>query len=337
MNRPSRARVSGSMASRSRPLYRTVPSLTSQSGCPASTRASVLLPEPLGPMMACTSPRSIERSMPRRISRPPQRTCRRSTQRSGSANTALQRDAQQFLRLDGEFHRQLPEDLPAEPAHNQVDRLVCGQPALAAVEELVVANLRRRRLVLDASGRVPDLEIREGVRAAPVAEEQRVALRVVARPDRALRNPYEPAIGVLAVPGRNALRHDRALRAPAQMDHLRAGVRLLPVAGRGHRVELAGRAVPLQDAAWILPGDGRPGLDLGPGDLRVHAQALAALGHEVVDAAPAFPVAGIPVLDRRVLDRGVVERDQLDDRRVQLVQIADRRRAALEIAHRRAP
>ena len=32
------------------------PPVTSYSGWPASTRASVLLPEPFGPMMACTSP-----------------------------------------------------------------------------------------------------------------------------------------------------------------------------------------------------------------------------------------------------------------------------------------
>ena len=35
---------------------------------PAITCASVLLPEPFGPMMACTSPALIVRSMPFRIS-----------------------------------------------------------------------------------------------------------------------------------------------------------------------------------------------------------------------------------------------------------------------------
>ena len=65
-------------------------------------------------------------------------------------------------------------------------------------------------------------------------------------------------------------------------------------------------------------------------------QRLAALGHEVVDAALAVLVAGVPVLNRRVLDRRVVERDELDDRRVQLVLVAHRRRAAFEVAHVRA-
>ena len=83
--------------------------------------------------------------------------------------------------------------------------------------------------------------------------------------------------------------------------------------------------------ARILPGDRRAGLDLRPRDLRPVAAAVAALGDEVVDAALAVGVARIPVLDGRVLDLGVVERDQLDHRGVELVLVAHRRGAALEI------
>ena len=117
-----------------------------------------------------------------------------------------------------------------------------------------------------------------------------------------------------------------------EVDHLGAGVRLLHVVRRRDRVELADRVVALQDAARILPGDGRAGFHLRPRDLRVDADAVAALGHEVVDAALAVLVARVPVLNRRVLDRGVVERHQLDDRGMQLVLVAHRRRAALEVA-----
>ena len=117
-----------------------------------------------------------------------------------------------------------------------------------------------------------------------------------------------------------------------EVDHLRPGVGLLPVVGRRNGVELADRVVALKDAARILPRDGRAGLHLRPRDLRVHAQALATLGDEVVDAALAVLVAGIPVLHRRVLDGRVVERDELDDRRVQLVLVAHRRRAPFEVA-----
>src|SRR5713101_9156784 len=91
-----------------------------------------------------------------------------------------------------------------------------------------------------------------------------------------------------------------------------------------------------QDAARVLPRDGGPGLDLRPGDLRVHTSRFAALGDKIEDAALAFLVAWVPVLDRRVLDRRVVERDELPDGGVQLVLVPHRRRAALEIAHVRA-
>ncbi len=70
--------------------------------------------------------------------------------------------------------------------------------------------------------------------------------------------------------------------------------------------------------------------------LRVAAFAQAALGDEIVNAALAVLVAGIPVLHRGVFDFRVVERDEFHDRRVQLVFIAHRRGAAFEIAHLRA-
>ncbi len=72
---------------------------------------------------------------------------------------------------------------------------------------------------------------------------------------------------------------------------------------------------------------------LRPGDARVLAAALATLGDEVVDAADAVRIAGIPVLHGRVLDVRIVERNQLHDCSVKLILVAHRRRAALEIAH----
>src|SRR5207249_11305849 len=89
--------------------------------------------------------------------------------------------------------------------------------------------------------------------------------------------------------------------------------------------------------ARVLPGDGRAGFDLRPGNLRVPAATGAALGDEVVDAALALLVAGVPVLHGRVLDlRTLAERDQLDDGGVQLVLIADRGGAAFQVADVRA-
>ena len=131
--------------------------------------------------------------------------------------------------------------------------------------------------------------------------------------------------------GGNALGDDGAAGVLADVDHLGAGVGLLPVAGQGHRVKLAHRVFAAQHAAWILPSDGRTGLDLGPGDLGVAALAQAALGHEVVDTALALGIARIPVLHRGVFDGGVVQRHQFHHRRMQLVFVALRRGTAFQV------
>ena len=89
----------------------------------------------------------------------------------------------------------------------------------------------------------------------------------------------------------------------------------------------------MQNAARVLPGDGGSGLHLGPGDLRVPARALAPLGHEVVDAALAVLVAGVPVLHRGVLDLGVIEGNQLHHRGVELILVAHGRGASLQITY----
>src|SRR5690606_7899514 len=205
--------------------------------------------------------------------------------------------------------------------------------AAAAIEQLVVADLGGGGLVLDGGAGVLHLHVGEGVGAAALADQQAVALGVVAGALGAALDLHQAAVGVLAAAGADALADDLALGAGAQVDHLGAGVGLLAVVGQGHRIELADRVVAAQHAAGVLPGDGRTGLHLGPADLAAPAAALAALGDEVVDAANAVLVARVPVLHRRVLDLGVVQRHQLDHRRVQLVLVALRRRAALEVGH----
>src|SRR5215467_13038286 len=152
-------------------------------------------------MIACTSPASIERSMPRRISRPAAPACRFLTCSISSPHTAFERHAQQLLRFNGKLHRQLTEHFLAEAADDQVDGVFGREPALTAVEDLVLADFRRRRLVLDTRGAVLDVEIRERVSAALITDQQRVALRVVARPARVLGDLHETAIRVLTVAG----------------------------------------------------------------------------------------------------------------------------------------
>ena len=174
------------------------------------------------------------------------------------------------------------------------------------------------------------------MRATVVTDQQRVAIGEVARARRLAMGADLPAIGVVRAARRNALRNDPARRVLAEMDHLGAGIHLLAAVRDGDRVELAARFIAAQDAGRILPGDGGARLDLRPRNLRTVAAAVAALGHEIVDAALALGIAGEPVLHRRIFDLGVLVRDQLDDGGVQLVLVALRGRAALKIGHIRA-
>src|SRR3954447_4188369 len=66
------------------PRQLIVPSVTSNAGLPMIALASVDLPEPLGPMSACTSPRSTVRSRPRRICLSPAATWRLRISSSGT-------------------------------------------------------------------------------------------------------------------------------------------------------------------------------------------------------------------------------------------------------------
>src|SRR5580704_18807299 len=127
-------------------------------------------------MIACTSPALTERSIPRRISRPSvSRACRslissittlfrqiyprdRSTSgllflqgkyRTPSTDAALEAHGEELLRFDRKFHRQLFQDFLAEAVDDQRHRILGAQAALTAIEQLVLADLRGRRFVLD--------------------------------------------------------------------------------------------------------------------------------------------------------------------------------------------
>ena len=170
------------------------------------------------------------------------------------------------------------------------------------------------------------------MRPACGADQQRVALRIVARPLRAARHLDQPAVGVLAPASRNTLRDDPAAGVAADMDHFSTGVGLLEMVGHRHRIELPHRIVAQQHAAGIFPRDRRAGLDLRPRQAGVLA-AQSALGDEVVDAAAPLLVARIPVLDGRVFHLGVALDDDLHHGGVQLVLVAPRGGTPFQIPH----
>src|SRR5690606_21714763 len=205
-----------------------------------------------------------------------------------------------------------------------------GAP-LAARVELVVADLGGGGLVLHHRRRVAALDVGKGVGGTAVADQQGVALGVVAGALGAGVDGHPAAVGVGAVAGGDTLGNDGGAGVLAQVQHFGAGIRLLEVIGEGHRIELADAVVAPQDAAGVFPGDCRAGFHLGPGNVGIGV-GDAALGDEVVDAPFALGIAGIPVLHRGVLDLGVVEGDQLHHRGVELVLVPHGCGAALQIA-----
>ena len=143
------------------------------------------------------------------------------------------------------------------------------------------------------------------------------------------RDGDQSTVAVLATTGGDTLGDDGAAGVASEMDHLRAGVRLLVVVGHSDRVKFSHRVVTPQDAAGILPRDSRSCLNLCPRYLATIATAQSALGNEVVDTASPVLVAWVPVLDCRVLDLSVGLSDDLDDRSVKLVLVTHRSRATL--------
>src|SRR6478752_4409385 len=159
------------------------------------TWLSVDLPEPLGPMIACTSPGFTVSDSPWRISRSSTRTCRfltssnavifflcfprpeqrrrrvskdvaeifplilrdgrfaRPPQDEALSNRTFEADRDQLLRLDRELHRQLLQNVLDEPVDDEADGFFLRKPALDAVEQHVLGNLRRGRLVLEGGRR----------------------------------------------------------------------------------------------------------------------------------------------------------------------------------------
>src|SRR3546814_20218519 len=85
------------------------------------------------------------------------------------------------------------------------------------------ADLRGRRFVLDDRTRVAAFGIRKGMRATAIADQQAVALCVVACAFRSLADTNEAAISLWAMTGGDALGANRRLRVAAEMNHLGAG------------------------------------------------------------------------------------------------------------------
>ena len=115
------------------------------------------------------------------------------------------------------------------------------------------------------------------------------------------------------------------------MNHLGASIGLLIIVGDGDGIKFAHTVIAIQHAAGVFPRNRRACFHLRPADFGSRALAQGPLGHEVINAAPAFGIAGIPVLHRGIFNLGIIERDELHNGGVELIFIAHWRGAAFEI------
>ena len=84
----------------------------------------------------------------------------------GSSDGPFERNAQQFLRLNREFHRQLLQHLLGKTVDDQCDGFFGVQATGLGVEHLIIANLAGRCLMFDLRAWVAHFDIGHGVGTA---------------------------------------------------------------------------------------------------------------------------------------------------------------------------
>src|ERR1035441_8809183 len=94
----------------------------------------------------------------------------------GLSYTSFETNSEVLLCFHGELHGEFAEYFFAEPMHDHRHGIFARDAALPAVENLVLADLRRGRFVLHLRRRVAHFEIGERVCAALIAEQQGMAL-----------------------------------------------------------------------------------------------------------------------------------------------------------------
>src|SRR5436190_8934992 len=136
--------------------------------------STVPIPNP-SPSALCRGPRRQpprgQQAEPWILGTRPRMTDERVKQRRrpSSSHAPLETDRQQLLRLDGELHGQVLEDVADEAVDQWRHRFFLRKPPLHDVEELVSGKARRRRLVLERGRAVASLDVGYGLGGAVLA------------------------------------------------------------------------------------------------------------------------------------------------------------------------
>ena len=170
-----------------------------------------------------------------------------------------------------------------------------------------------------------DVDVRVGVGAADLVDQQRVALDRAGGPVGAVVHLEQAAVRRASATTGDRLAQDGARRVRRAVHHLGAGVLVLALAGEGDGQRLATGVLAHEVDGRVLHRDLGADVAVDP----LHRGALftgGAFGDEVVDVVR-------PVLDGRVPHAGVLLDDDLHDRGVQRVAGVDRRGAALDVVN----
>lgn len=97
-----------------------------------------------------------------------------------------------------------------------------------------------------------DIHVGKRMRTALIAQQQGVALAIVAGIVRFLGNAHQTAVRVLAPSGGDTLADDSAAGILSEMNHLRTGICLLVIIGYRHAVKLCRRVIARKDAGRIF-------------------------------------------------------------------------------------
>ncbi len=165
-----------------------------------------------------------------------------------------------------------------------------------------------------------------------VAQQQTVALGVIAGIGSFRSNFYQPTVTVLAFTGRYTFGNNNAAGVFAQMNHFGSRIGLLMIVGNGNRVKFSHRIIPRQNTGRVLPGYGRARFNLSPGNLSRFTLTQTTLSNKVINTTLALFIARIPVLYSRIFDFCPVVDDNLYYSHMQLVFVAYRSRTAFQVA-----
>src|SRR5438270_375678 len=121
------------------------------------------------------------------------------------------------------FPRYVMEPFLAEAIHDHRNRVFSREPALPAIEDLVLANFRGGGLMLHYRATVAHVDIGKGVSHALVPDQHRVALGVIPGSIRPFHDLDQSPIGVLPPPGRDTLRDNGAPGVFSDVNHLGTG------------------------------------------------------------------------------------------------------------------